>query len=467
MRSSIKYIAAAIIACSAGNIAAQELRTGYFTDSYLYRHDLNPAFGNEHGYISIPIVGNVNLDMMGNFGYEELVRKNPLYPNRSDKKMTSFMNPYLTNPLKGFSSGDNKINGQLKLSVFSMGFAKWGGYNTLELNTKASFNVRAPYKLFQFAAQASNSTYDIGDVNASAQSYVEVAAGHSRQIDDKLRVGAKIKLLVGVIDANVSMKNVVADLKGTDQWTISGDAQSHVSMKGFKYLSKTKDYNSKEGTCDHVNDIDTDSPGISGFGAAIDFGAVYQVNDELTLSAAVQDLGAIAWSNDFYATNDAKSFTFDGFHDVSVDSSSPDKLDNKADKYTDQMLDFANLRDKGDDGSRITGVGATLSAGCEYVIPTYRSLKLGLLGTARINGPYSWAEARLSGNIKPTNWFDGAVSFAVNNYTANFGFLANFHSPNKGFNFFIGMDRLVGKVSSEMIPLSSNGSISFGFNIIL
>ena len=101
MRSSIKYIAAAIIACSAGNIAAQELRTGYFTDSYLYRHDLNPAFGNEHGYISIPIVGNVNLDMMGNFGYEELVRKNPLYPNRSDKKMTSFMNPYLTNPLKG------------------------------------------------------------------------------------------------------------------------------------------------------------------------------------------------------------------------------------------------------------------------------------------------------------------------------------------------------------------------------
>ena len=460
-------MAAAFLACTAGSIAAQELRTGYFTDSYLYRHNLNPAFGNDRGYFSIPVVGSVNVDMMGNFGYEELVRKNPLYPDRSTKKMTSFMNPYLNNSLRGFSSGDNKINGQVKVPVASVGFSKWGGYNTIELNVKAQTNVRAPYKLFQFAAEATNNRYDIGDVNLSAQAYTEIGLGHSRQIDDKLRVGAKFKLLVGVADMNVAMKDVVADMAGTDKWTISGDAQSHVSMKGFKYLSKTKDYNSKQGTCDHVNDVDFDSPGVSGIGAAIDFGAIYKVNDELTLSAAIQDLGAIMWTNDYYATNDAKSFTFDGFHDVSVDSSSPDKLDNKTDQYTDQMLDFANLRDKGDDGSRITGVGATVSAGCEYVIPTYRQLKLGLLGTARINGPYSWAEARLSGNIKPANWFDGALSFAVNNYTANFGFLANFHTPAKGLNFFIGMDRLIGKVSSEMIPLSSNGSISFGFNIML
>jgi hypothetical protein len=128
-------------------------------------------------------------------------------------------------------------------------------------------------------------------------------------------------------------------------------------------------------------------------------------------------------------------------------------------------LDFANLRDKGDNGSRITGIGATLTAGMEYTIPTYRILKVGLNGTAKLNGPYTWSEVRLGGNISPVKWFDGALSLAVNNYTANFGFLANFHG--KHANFFIGMDRLLGKVSSEFIPLSSNGNIVFGLNILL
>ena len=92
-------------------------------------------------------------------------------------------------------------------------------------------------------------------------------------------------------------------------------------------------------------------------------------------------------------------------------------------------------------------------------------LKLGLLTTAKINGPYSWMEGRLSGNISPVDWFDGTLAIAVNNYQSNLGFLANFHSKKLGF--FIGMDCPLGKVSKELIPLNSNGGVSFGFNVIL
>ena len=45
-------------------------------------------------------------------------------------------------------------------------------------------------------------------------------------------------------------------------------------------------------------------------GAAIDAGAVYKINDDLTVSGAIRDLGAIMWSNDYYATNDAETLTF-------------------------------------------------------------------------------------------------------------------------------------------------------------
>ncbi len=461
----MKYVAAAFFAGCAAFANAQDLRTGYFSDHFLYRHDLNPAIANDSSYFSIPVVGNVNLSMMGNFGYNDLVHKNPLYPEESNKKMTSFLNPYLSNPLKGFASGNNKVNGDVKLTVLSVGFKKWQGYNTVELNVRGQANIRAPFKLFQFAAETANDHYAIGDINASAQAFTELSFGHSRQFDRKLRLGAKLKLLVGLADVNLQMKDVDAQLNHTDHWTVNANAESHVSMKGFKYISKTKEYNASPGTYEHVRDVDMGSIGISGFGAAIDAGALYKVNDDLTVSASVRDLGAIFWSNDYYATNDANSFTFDGFHDVTMGSDSPGVLDDKADKYTDQLLDFTNLRDKGDKGSRVTGLGATVMAGCEYIIPTFRILKVGLLGTGRINGPYSWGEARLSGNISPVKWFDGSVSLAINNYSANFGFLANVHT--KGFNFFLGMDSLLGKLSKEMIPLSSNGGVSLGFNVIL
>ena len=459
----MKYMALLAMTTMTVNVAAQDLKTGYFSDNYLYRHDINPAVANETGYFSIPFLGNISADMTGNFGYEELVRKNPLYPNVSSKKMTSFMNPYLTSQLNGFASGDNVISGKVKETIFSAGFKKWGGYNTVEMNVKLSANVCIPFKLFLFAAEATNSMYDIGDVNMSAQSYAELSLGHSRQLNEKMRIGAKAKLLVGLADATVKMENVMANLQDANKWTITADAQADVSMSGFKYLSKTKEYNAQSGTYDHVNDIDASPKGPSGYGVAVDAGVVYKLNDDLTVSAAVQDLGAIFWTNDHQAVNDAKSFVFDGFHDVSVDSSSPDKLDNKADKYTDQMLDFANLRDKGDKGARVTGVGATITAAGEYVIPTYQALKVGLMGDLHINGPYTWTEGRLCANIAPTDWFDGSLSLGINNFATSVGFLANFHT--KKFNFFVGMDRIAGKVSKEFIPLTSNGGVSLGFNI--
>lgn len=65
---------------------AQGLRSAYFTDGYLYQHTLNPAMGNDQNYVALPALGNINAETHGNFGYEDLVRDNPLYPTESDKR---------------------------------------------------------------------------------------------------------------------------------------------------------------------------------------------------------------------------------------------------------------------------------------------------------------------------------------------------------------------------------------------
>lgn len=451
------------VGCSA---AAQTINSAYFTEDYKFRHMLNPAFGNEQNYVSIPALGNISVNTHGNFGYRDVIMSNPMYPSLSDKKMTTFLNPYISaeDALSGFSTGNNRITGDVSLTILSAGFKAFGGYNTIEINSRTTTGVSLPYELFEFAKNTGNHSYNIGDINAHAQSFAEIAFGHSRQINDKLRLGAKLKVLVGLGRADVKMRNMKADLTAEDKWTITGEATADVSMKGFSYVSEEKEYNIEgSGTYERVNDVDLDGVGVGGFGMAIDLGGVYEINEDWTVSASVLDLGFISWTNDMLAENRSKSFVFNGFHDVSVTSDRGEEIDTKVDRYGDQLADFANLTDMGDKGGRSTGIGATINVGAEYTLPVYRKVSFGALCTSRINGAYSWTEGRLSANYAPLNWLDGGVSFAVNSFTTSMGWVLNLHP--KGYNFFIGMDHILGKTSKEMIPLSSNASLTVGMNI--
>ena len=50
---------------------AQELRTSYFQEDALYRHEMNPAFGNKKNYVSVPLLGNMHIMSRGNVGLEK------------------------------------------------------------------------------------------------------------------------------------------------------------------------------------------------------------------------------------------------------------------------------------------------------------------------------------------------------------------------------------------------------------
>ncbi len=462
----IYYIGAVTMAAMCLEAEAQQLNSAYFTDEYKFRHSMNPAFGSEQNYFSIPVLGNLNINMRGNFGYQDVVMENPMYPSGSDKRMTSFMNPYISvsDALDGFSTGKNRVVGNVGVAIFSAGFKAFGGYNTVELNSRTSFGVSLPYELFEFAKNTGNKTYDIGDINASVMSYVELGFGHSRQIDEKLRVGAKFKLLFGLGRADIKFEDMQADLSGEDKWVLSGKATADVSIKGFKYETSQEEYNQEVlGSYEQVDGIDIDGFGLGGFGIAFDLGGEYKINDDWTVSAALLDLGFIRWNCNARAASSGTPFEFYGFHDVSVTTDRGEVIDDKMDSYGDQFVDFAHLEDEGDRGGRTTGIGATLNLAAEYNLPMYRPITFGFLSSTRINGPYSWSEGRLSANWVPLSWIDGGVNISVNSFTTSFGWVVNIHP--RGYNFFIGMDHILGKLSNERIPLSSNASIALGMSV--
>ena len=462
-----KYMALGLLSMCSLHAMAQQLNSAYFTNDYKFRHTMNPAYGNEQNYVSMPGFGNVNVSTMGNFGYEDVIFDNPMFPSTSKDRLTTFMNPYISTPdaLKGFNSGDNKILGDVSITVLSAGFKGFGGYNTVELNARTSFGVSMPYELFEFAKNTGNRTYNIGNISANGQAFAELAFGHSRQINEKLRVGAKVKLLFGAGRGDVNIDNVKADLAADDKWTVSGHAKSEVSVKGFTYKTEEKEYKEEgRGTYQYVNDVDVDGAGLGGFGLAFDLGGVYKINNDFTVSAALLDLGFIKWSNNMVAVNGGEEFVFNGFHDVAVNEDrGGSTLSMQGDKYSDQLADFANLQDKGDEGGRTTGIGATLNLGCEYTLPVYRKITFGVLSSTRFRGDYSWTEARVSANWTPLKWIDGGVNMAFGSYRNSFGWVLNFHP--KGYNFYVGMDHTLGKVSKEFIPLNSNAAVSVGMSV--
>ncbi len=451
----IKYILASVaIAISVMCASAQHTNSGYFTDGYLYRHQLNPAIGNNQSYVSLPILANLNLGIRGNLNLENFIY------NR-DGRTTTFLNPNVSaEEFLGNIEDENDLNFETKVQIFSVGFKAFGGYNTVGMNVRARMNTMLPYELFRFAKEGlSNQTYDISKFGLHARSYAEIALGHSRDINEKLRVGANLKFLIGAANIDAEFNKALVSL-GQDHWTVVTNAEVQANVKGLKYETE---YSENSGQ-DYVNGAEVDGTGIGGYGLAVDLGATYKLRDDLTLSAAVLDLGFISWKNNVVAsTNGDKQFSTDEYK-FSFEDEADNNFEDEMERMTDGLAGLYELEDNGDMGSRSTGLGATLNIGAEYTMPFYKKLSAGVLYTQRIQGEYSWCDFRFSANVAPTKWLSAGANVAFGTYGTAFGWILNFHP--KGFNFFVAMDQTLGKIASGIpVPLSSNASVNVGMNV--
>ncbi len=452
MNKYIKTIALATIATLSLTSTAQNTNSAYFMDGYNYRYQLNPAFGNEKNFISIPGIGNINAAMHGTIGLDDI-----LY--NIDGKTTTFLNPAVDASFINDLDDVSRLGSNINVNVLSIGFHGLKGYNTISVNVKSNFNTRIPKTLFSLLKEnIENKSYDISDFNSHADVYGEIALGHSHQINQKWRIGATVKFLLGGANVDADFEKAQLTL-GEDAWTAVTNAKVQASIKGLEY---ERDINKDTGH-EYVNGMDVDGAGLNGFGMALDLGLQFSPNDNLSLSAAVLDLGYINWNNNMVAsTGGEKTFTTDKYS-FSVNDDATNSFDNEWELLQNDLSALYELEDEGDKGSRSKTLGATLNVGAEYAIPAYRKLKFGLLNSTRFQGDYTWTEFRLSANINPRKAFSAGANVAVGTYGWSFGWLMNISTT--GFNMFLGMDHTMGKLAKQGIPLSSNASVNMGINI--
>jgi len=434
-------------------------------EGYAYGHELNPAKDyNRKLYFSVPgLLGNVNFGVKGNLALKDVLYKNP-----NGSGLVTYLHPSISSDeaMDGFNK-NNKILADMRFDLFSLGFHAGRAFHTVTLSLRANAGVNVPYELFDITKNLSNQDYDLGSMGATATAWAEIGYGHSRQLNDNWRVGGKLKLLIGGGNMRVKADNLRLNLSSENEWTAVANASVDASVKGITWGEPKVTTNNAGETYEQVDfdNMDVKNPGIGGAGVALDLGAEWDMKDllpGLKLSASLLDLGFIHWKNTITASNNGKPFTFRGFHDVKVVDGPGVPIEDQYDDLADDLEDLYRLEAEDGTKGRNQMLGATLNVAAEYALPVYKKLRFGFLSTTRIQGQYSWNEERLAVALTPCKAFEVSANVGAGTLGVTWGWVVNVHP--RGFNLFMGMDHMLGKLAKQGIPLRSNADFTLGLN---
>lgn len=401
---------------------AQLLRTTYFMESAHYRMQLNPAMTPSRGYVHLPAVSNVGASYMSDgIGIADMI---DIIKNSDDADY--FASDSFMSRLKD----ENHAIANVGTDIIAAGWWHGKSFMSLNIGVKVDGNIMVPKALFSFMREMrgmssidySNYERSIGKEELDVTAYTEIGFGYTRQVNDRLSVGGRIKALLGLGNANLKVNQAVVktNLENLDpdyNWTygdptevlnakgtasIDVDADLECSVEGLDLLTNGKEY---------IDDLKfkTSKMGIAGAGAALDFGVAYRVFGGLTLSAALTDLGFIRWSKGCTTVAHANT------QDLHFNSEDEGDIMRFADIVnSSQPLNGDLLRlhiDEQAAKARTTNLSSNIVAGVEYAANNDK-LKVGALFTHHNEPVMAQDELTFSVALHPSSLVDFAVSYS-------------------------------------------------------
>ena len=439
---------------------AQFLRTSYFMEGTHYRMQLNPALTPTRGFINIPAIGSLNASVGStSLGYQDIM-------DVIDDDGNFYNNPQFLGRL----DNTNHVNLNLNTDILSAGWYSGRNFWSFNVGLRTDLGVKLTKSLFTFLNEMDqiedrwrDSQYDISGQEVNLNAYAEVGLGFARQINERLSVGGRVKVLLGIGNLDLKFNNVSmnaslpSDARIQELQNMSSISPAEIEslrneinnyhadlMLDARLESSFKGLNLVESPDGYIDDIDFDAGelGIAGYGFGIDLGASYRLLDNLTVSAAVLDLGFISWSKGStqVATTSSSGISLRGSdYTAGIDANDPTgtvialqenmrRLQADADNYMNRVnggdvLDYELLELKNENvaESRRSRLASTIVAGAEYGFFN-NTLSVGLLSTTRFVEPKALTELTLSANYRPKNWFNVALSYsAIQSLGKSFG----------------------------------------------
>lgn len=254
---------------------------------------INPAFTPDGNVIiGLPAISNFQFQFSNSaFSYDKVIDSD------NDQRVLNLNNFY--NSLDDINSIE--VNQEAQIA-----------YLGIKINDQISFNFSAsqvgrvsltyPKTIFELLLKGNGNyigeTMSFDDLLVNATTYNSYNFGMNYAVNEKLSVGGRVKFLSGI--ANINTENFDLELytdELTYDWTFSGNAR--INTAGITSADITyEDFLPQNGK-------------NSGWG--FDIGANYQINEKISVNAALNNVGAINWnSNVENYTFDLKSTTFSG-----------------------------------------------------------------------------------------------------------------------------------------------------------
>ena len=435
--------------------AQHNFRTGYFLDGYTYKHKLNPAMASDRGYLAIPIVGYTTAGVETGMSLSTF-----LYPDQNGN-LNTFLSPEVLAEdfMKGIQT-NNPLNANMDLSVFSLGFHAGKSFNTLDISLKADVRSNIPGSFFSWAKQGGTSL-DMSDFGVNMDSRLELAYGYSRSIGEKFRIGFKLKFLAAIAKVSYTADQLTLTMN-EDAWRVASQGHGYFYAPGVSLETDGAGMINGLDVPEYEAIIDA-AINSRNFGGAVDLGFSYDVLKWLTLSASVTDLGLIGWNGITTLESASRTLEYAGFDNLGAEDMA---VEEEFAALGQELIDIISPKVVSSDAAFKDMLSMTAHAGLELRLPFYQRLSVGALGTYRLDGPYSWWEARGSVNWALFRWLSFSASYAQSTYGESYGGAVNFH-PN-GLNIFVGLDsyKPLLNLSKQYIPIDSfNTTLAVGVNL--
>ncbi len=274
---------------------------------------LNPGATFDHkAYIGIPLLSQFSFNI-GVTGFSA-------YDIFKDDGVN--INTKIRDVLYGLDVKDNIFISQ-QLEILSGGFQinekhflSFGWYQEADLIAYLPSNF---VPLIYEGNLELNKRYDVDDVAIRANMMSVLHAGIHRKVSDKLRIGGRLKLYMGMFNAQTSNNT------GTYYTTEETDG----SIRYIHHLENVNATVHTSGLPDTESDVEIGpsfftSKLLNGnLGLGIDLGFSYFPNDDIELSASLIDLGFISYSQDVKSYKANGDYEIDGIQ-VDFDVENPE-----------------------------------------------------------------------------------------------------------------------------------------------
>ena len=164
--------------------ASAQSRNSYFMEGSYFRNDMNPALAPTRGYIALPGMSGVGVNLSQNF----LSIDNFLY-KRDGELVTALHSAVSPDEFLGKLPSEGRLALDTKVNIFGAGFYAKRMYWTFGMNANVSADMAMSMDVFKALKTLGNGTYDLGNTAVEASSYLDLYVGTSFRVHENVNIG--------------------------------------------------------------------------------------------------------------------------------------------------------------------------------------------------------------------------------------------------------------------------------------